>query len=261
MWASHDASSRTIAQAAVDYTPTEAQRLIGRRVGAHGAGLKWLRRRSAVGGRAPHITTRRRPLWASHDASSRAIAQAAVDYIPTEAQCLIGRRVGAHGAGLRWIRRRSARVGERAPHTTTLWGPLWARHDASSRAIAQAAVNYTLTEVKRLIGRRARAHGADLKWIRRRRGRGRRPAPHVGGLCGPAKTALSRAIAQGAPHQHVASLKWQKRRKMCRQRMQIWGRYSHVSGLLGVQGQTCSRRTAPQRERFSGMTLSMLEEK
>ena len=196
--------------------------------------MKWIRRRSArVGERAPHTTTRRRPLWASHDAPSCAIAQAAAHYIPTEAQRLLRRRACAHGGGLDVD---MAPQGERAPHTTTRRRPLWASHDASSRAIAQAAVNYTPTEVKRLIGRRARAHGADLKWIRRRRGRGRRPAPHVGGLCGPAKTALSRAIAQGAPHQHVASLKWQKRRRMCRQRMQIWGRCSHVSGLLRGAG-------------------------
>ena len=59
-----------------------------------------------VGGRAPH-TTRRKLLWASNDAPSHAIAHAAVHYNPTEAQRIIRRRVVAHGAGLRWIRRRT----------------------------------------------------------------------------------------------------------------------------------------------------------
>ena len=160
----------------------------------------------AVRGREPHTSTRRRPVWASHDAPSHAIAQAAVHYIPTEAQCLIGRRVVAHGAGLRWIRRRS---GERPPPTPTRRRLLWARHNASSHAIAQAAVDYTPTEAQRLFGRRARAHGAGLKWIRRRRGRGRSPPPLVGGRCGPTTThqaaPLRRQQSITPPRRHSVS--------------------------------------------------------
>ncbi len=134
VWASHDAPSHATAQAAAHYIPTEANCIIGRRVVAHGAGLRWIRRRS--GERPPPTPTRRRPLWARHNASSHAIAQAAVDYTPAEAQLLIGRRARAHRTGLKWIRRRSARVGGRAPNTTTRRRQLWARHDAPSRAIA-----------------------------------------------------------------------------------------------------------------------------
>ena len=179
----------------------------------------------ALRGRAPHTTTRRRPLWASHVAPSHAITQAAVNYILTEAQRLIGRRVVAHGAGLKWIRRRSE---ERAPPTTTRRRSLWASHDAPSRAIAQAAVDYTPTEAQRIIGRRVVAHGAGLMKIRRRRGRGRSPPPLVGGRCGPATTRQAapfrrkqsiapsrrRSVSLGAGDVHTGvGLKWIRRRR------------------------------------------------
>jgi len=109
--------------------------------------LRWIRRRS--GEWAPPTLTPQKRLWACHDEPSRAIAQTAVNYTPIEAHRFIGRRVVAHGAGLRWIRRRSR---ERAPPTLTQRKLLWVSHDAPSRAIAQAAVAKAPTEAQRLIG-------------------------------------------------------------------------------------------------------------
>ena len=138
LWASHDAPSHAIAHAAVNNTLAKAQRLIGRRVVAHGAGLKCMRCRS--GERAPTTTTRRRSLWASHDAPSRAIAQAAAHHISTEAQSLIGLGVRADGAGLKWIWRCSARTGRgRHPHGGGCCGPATTRQAAILRAREQSS--------------------------------------------------------------------------------------------------------------------------
>ena len=136
LWASHVAPSHAITQAAVNYILTEAQRLIGRRVVAHGAGLKWIRRRSEE--RAPPTTTRRRSLWASHDAPSRAIAQAAAHHIYTEAHSLIGLGVRANGPGFKWIWRCSARTGRgRHPHGGGWCGPATTRQAAILRVSEQ----------------------------------------------------------------------------------------------------------------------------